>query len=43
LIYKDSEPDYKAIVDPIVKDLLQRLLTKDPLQRIKNLDGIRDH
>lgn len=39
----DSEPDYKMISDPSLKDLLQKLLIKDPSVRIKNVNGLRDH
>ena len=41
--FLDSEPDYKMITDPSLKDLLQKLLIKDPISRINNVRGIRDH
>ena len=40
----DAEPDYKGLSDdPTVKDLIQKLLIKDPVDRLKIVNGIRDH
>eukprot|EP00347_Sterkiella_histriomuscorum_P010763 403375011 len=41
IIYTD--PNYKIIDDQDLKDLIQKLLTKDPIQRMKNIQEIENH